>query len=236
MSLSTLPTTHIEIINPPKRVVFLQKQKIIFQHRGSQGSIMPNKKHHKKGSRVPIDFIITDKKRFVKKKWFIPPKVEGPSQSRRGPPKVEGWPGKMKQFVSMDHWVFWTSRPFLSSPTNRLVSLDFVKFQPPQPTKQIKSTSCYFCTLRITGPCYRRVWMCIAGVRGISKPPAWRSHDSYRVPKKNMFCMGTKTKTEHLLPCPIQKSRKRPRQWPLRLKSLLSWTLPGLNGIQSTNP
>lgn len=86
MSLSTLPTTHIEIINPPKRVVFLQKQKIIFQLRFFFKGICyaKQKKHHKKGSRVPIDFIITDKKRFLKKMWFLSlPKSKGPSQSRR---------------------------------------------------------------------------------------------------------------------------------------------------------
>ena len=120
MSLSTLPTTHIEIINPPKRVVFFTNTKNNLPTQGSQGS-MPKKQPWK----------LEGASTWAYGQQNVRQKIAHPSRG----------PGKMKQFVSMDHWVFWTSREsFLSSPTNRLVSLDFVKFQT-SPTNQQKKKS-----------------------------------------------------------------------------------------------
>ena len=73
-------------------------------------------------------------------------------------------------------WPFWTSkwatRWRVWAPTNFKICYSsgewiVVEFQ----------LNCN-CTLRITGPSYRGVWMCFSQGSGISKPPVLRSHDS----------------------------------------------------------
>ena len=64
-----------------------------------------------------------------------------------------------------------------------LLRLDLPAARPPQPgispqtQNRCLSWSRNLPSVRITGPCYRVVWMCIAG-SGISKAPVLSSHDS----------------------------------------------------------
>lgn len=82
MSLSTLPTTQKSSIQ--QQHVFFTKTKNNLPTQGFSGIYAKQKTTIKKGPGSPLTSLPRTTKRFFKKKQIHP------SQSRRGPPKVEG--------------------------------------------------------------------------------------------------------------------------------------------------